>query len=168
MPAFQSALSCSHSTKVSLAITDLQRIKQPYLFSLPKGVSCFCYSHQLNMLLTGSVDRIIRVWCPYVPFKPTALLMGHDSFVVDVMVYFPKGVFLSIDTGGMVRIWDAVWNNCIQFVQLSFPLPANSWEFGPRIFFTGELGRSIRSTCANYVASFGLVPAGDSEHQGLG
>ena len=168
LPSLQSAISCSHSPRVSLAITDLQRIKQPYLFSLPKGVSCFSYSQQLSLLLTGSVDRIVRVWCPYVPFKPTALLMGHDAFILDVRVYYPKLVFLSMDTGGMVRIWDATWNNCIQFVQLVFPLPSNSWEFGQRSFFTGEVSSSLHSTCANYVASFGLVPGtGDSEFQGL-
>ncbi|KAI6657034.1 WD repeat-containing protein on Y chromosome-like isoform X3 [Oopsacas minuta] len=168
LPSFQSAITCSHCTKVSLAITDLQRIKQPYLFSLPKGISCFCYCNQLTLLLTGSVDRIVRVWCPYVPFKPTALLMGHEAFITDVMVYYPKGVFLSLDTGGMVRIWDAIWNNCIQFVQLVFPLPSQSWEFGPRSFFTGEVSSSLHSTCANHLASFGLAPGtGESEFQGI-
>lgn len=52
-----------------------------------QGVECFDYSKRLNILVTGSADHQVRVWNPYVTHKPVAVLSGHATGVIGVMVH---------------------------------------------------------------------------------
>lgn len=37
------------------------------VFRVPKGVQAFSFCKRKNVLLTGGMDRVIRVWNPYLP-----------------------------------------------------------------------------------------------------
>ena len=47
---------------------------------------CFDYCHQLDVLVTGSLDHVVRVWNPHVPSRPMARLTAHAAVVLDVLV----------------------------------------------------------------------------------
>ncbi len=66
----------------------------PTVFPL-QGVLCFDYSHQLEILVTGSIDHVVRLWNPYVPSKPMAVLRGHSTAVLDVVVASGCGLIFS-------------------------------------------------------------------------
>ena len=37
------------------------------VFKVYKGVKCFDFSKDKNIIVTGGMDRIVRLWNPYVP-----------------------------------------------------------------------------------------------------
>ena len=37
------------------------------VFRVYKGVKCFDFSKNKNIIVTGGMDRIVRMWNPYVP-----------------------------------------------------------------------------------------------------
>ena len=61
-----------------------------------QGVQCFDLSKALNILVTGSLDHRVRVWNPYVPAKPTAVLDGHTMGIVDVILHEKLGLIISL------------------------------------------------------------------------
>lgn len=50
------------STKVTQRATSNQTI-----FTVPKGVMTFDFCEKRNLLVTGGMDRLLRMWNPYVP-----------------------------------------------------------------------------------------------------
>ena len=51
-----------------------------------QGVSCFSYSSILEVLATGSLDHMVRLWTPFSPHHPVALLTSHATAVVGVVI----------------------------------------------------------------------------------
>ena len=51
-----------------------------------QGVECFDYSKQLNILVTGSLDHLVRIWNPYVVARPVVVLKGHNTGICDVVL----------------------------------------------------------------------------------
>ena len=51
-----------------------------------QGVSCFSYSHALEVLATGSLDHLVRLWTPFTPQQPVAVLTGHSTAVVGLVI----------------------------------------------------------------------------------
>lgn len=60
-----------------------------------QGISCFDYSRNWNVIATGSVDHIIRLWNPVSTFKPMALLKGHTMAVLGVLIHEELGQVIS-------------------------------------------------------------------------
>ena len=60
-----------------------------------QGVKCFDYSRELDVIATGSADHRVRLWDPYVPSRPMAVLVGHDTMVIDVAVHSNLKVLFS-------------------------------------------------------------------------
>ncbi|WAQ98705.1 WDR49-like protein [Mya arenaria] len=57
------------------------------VFKVYKGVKCFDFSKDKNIIVTGGMDRIVRLWNPYVPGKPTAMLRGHSAPIFFLFVW---------------------------------------------------------------------------------
>lgn len=55
-------------------------------FHVNKGVLCLTYDPEWNLIVTGSRDCDVRVWNPYVVAKSSAVLKGHTSAVLQVLV----------------------------------------------------------------------------------
>ena len=51
-----------------------------------QGVSCFAYSHSLEVVATGSLDHNVRLWTPFSPQQPVATLSGHTTGIVGVTI----------------------------------------------------------------------------------
>lgn len=73
--------------------TCLHMVRRP--FSPTQGVICFDYRHDLGLLVTGSMDHSVQLWDPYVPSRPMAVLSGHASAVLDVIISRDLGLVFS-------------------------------------------------------------------------
>nr|XP_023477104.1 LOW QUALITY PROTEIN: WD repeat-containing protein 64-like [Equus caballus] len=70
------------------------------------GVKTFSFCKRRNLLLTGGLDRIIRVWNPYLPRKPTGMLKSHTAPVSYIQVSAEDNKIFSTSTDNAVKIWD--------------------------------------------------------------
>ena len=49
-------------------------------------MSCFSYSHHLEVVATGSLDHVVRLWTPFSPHQPVACLSSHTTGIVGVAI----------------------------------------------------------------------------------
>lgn len=42
------------------------------------------------------MDHLVRLWNPYVPSKPTAVLQGQSTTVQDLLIYEEAGLLFSL------------------------------------------------------------------------
>ncbi|KAI0223371.1 WD repeat-containing protein 49 [Lamellibrachia satsuma] len=126
-------MSSSACPRNSLAVTHVERKKKTYVFKSNKGVECFDYSRSLNIIVTGSLDHIVRVWNPYVTSKPIGVLVGHSMGVVDVVIHNTSGHIFSCSKDAVLKVWDTKDYTCIQTIFLKFPtnLAGRLPEYGP-------------------------------------
>ncbi|WAQ98681.1 WDR49-like protein [Mya arenaria] len=58
------------------------------VFKVYKGVKYFNFSKDKNIIdFLSQVDRVVRLWNPYVPGKPTAMLRGHSAPIFFLFVW---------------------------------------------------------------------------------
>ncbi|XP_044925556.1 WD repeat-containing protein 64-like isoform X2 [Mustela putorius furo] len=79
------------------------------VFHIYKGVKAFSFCKRKNLLLTGGMDRIIRVWNPYLPGKPTGMLKSHTAPVIYIHVSAEDNKIFSMSTDNtikVVKVWD--------------------------------------------------------------
>ncbi|CAI5773096.1 repeat-containing on Y chromosome-like isoform X1 [Podarcis lilfordi] len=82
------------------------------VFRVHKGVKTFALSKKNNLLVTGGMDRIIRMWNPYMPGRPTGMLRGHMAPVFYVHISEEDKIF-SMSTDNTVKIWDVEDQTCL-------------------------------------------------------
>lgn len=82
------------------------------IFSCNRGVKTFCHASQHSLLVTGGIDRIIRLWNPYIPGKPVALLRGHTAQVSHLNIV-TDGRLASLSSDSLLKIWDLVNQFCL-------------------------------------------------------
>ncbi|XP_043929175.1 WD repeat-containing protein 49-like [Protopterus annectens] len=83
------------------------------VFRVYKGVKTFSFCKTNNLLVTGGMDRTIRMWNPYVPGKPTGLLRGHTAPVVFLQIVMEDKRIFSVSTDSNVKIWDIQDQTCL-------------------------------------------------------
>jgi WD40 repeat protein len=76
------------------------------VFKIHKGVKTFDLCAEKNVLVTGGMDRIIRLWNPYIPSRPIARLRGHNApvFLVKVAVEDNRLFSISADKTVLVSL----------------------------------------------------------------
>ncbi|XP_073779939.1 cilia- and flagella-associated protein 337 isoform X1 [Danio rerio] len=131
-------VSDERSTKVTQRATCNQTI-----FIVPKGVTTFDLCKNLNLLVTGGMDKVVRMWIPYVPRNPTGILKGHSAPVAYVCVTSENGHIYSVSTDNTAKIWHIKDQTCL------FTAHPNSSQI------KGELSACIYSSAAKglYIAS---------------
>ncbi|CAF1662168.1 unnamed protein product, partial [Adineta ricciae] len=74
------------------------------VFKVQKGVRTFDLCTEKNVLVTGGMDRIVRIWNPYLPSRPIARLRGHNApvFLVKIAVEDNRLFSISIDKAVLV------------------------------------------------------------------
>nr|XP_060623127.1 WD repeat-containing protein 64-like [Anolis sagrei ordinatus] len=82
------------------------------VFRIHKGVKTFAFSKKNNLIVTGGMDRIVRMWNPYVPGRPTGMLRSHMAPIVYVCVSEEDKIF-SVSTDNTIKIWDVEDQTCI-------------------------------------------------------
>ncbi|XP_076818537.1 cilia- and flagella-associated protein 337-like isoform X2 [Clavelina lepadiformis] len=96
----------------SMAAQRRQKTDQS-VFYVYKGVKTFDFCTATNIVATGGMDRIVRLWNPYVPQKATGLLRGHSSPVVFISIDGEDGRIFSISADKCLKCWDLVEQNCL-------------------------------------------------------
>ena len=74
--------------------------------------------------MTGSIDHVVRLWNPYVPSKPMAVLKGHTAAVLDVVVASGCGLIFSYSHDAV-----SIMPECISTSRLKLmfkPLPPHA------------------------------------------
>ncbi|XP_069859417.1 cilia- and flagella-associated protein 337-like [Dipodomys merriami] len=83
------------------------------VFHIYKGVKVFSFCKRKNVLLTGGMDRIIRVWNPYMPRKPTGMLRSHTAPVSYIHISSEDNKIFSMSIDNTVKIWDLETHSCL-------------------------------------------------------
>ncbi|XP_016416478.1 WD repeat-containing protein on Y chromosome [Sinocyclocheilus rhinocerous] len=96
------------STKVAQRATSNQTI-----FTVPKGVTTFDFCKNRNLLVTGGMDKLLRMWMPYVPRKPTGILKGHAAPVSYLCIASEDGHIFSVSTDNTAKIWHIKDQTCL-------------------------------------------------------
>ncbi|ESO83976.1 hypothetical protein LOTGIDRAFT_108617 [Lottia gigantea] len=107
LPDNDAIISSSGSSRSAVVIAD--------------GVECFDHNRNLNILVTGSMDHYIRVWNPYVTSKPTAILSGHSTGVIGVVIHESFAQVFSYSKDAVIKVWDVKEQTCVQTIVLKFP-----------------------------------------------
>lgn len=132
IPFKEFVISCSGSGKDSLVVRDIDdKKRKTYTFKVAKGVECFDYSHNLNVICTGGVDHAVRLWNPYVTAKPVAIMKGHLSFIIDLAIHEALEQVFSYDKDGVLKAWDIKEQACLQTIVIRFPFGHRNPEHGP-------------------------------------
>ena len=74
------------------------------IFKVHKGVKTFDLSTAKNVLVTGGMDRVVRLWNPYLPSRPVARLRGHNAPVFLVKIAAEDNRIFSISTDKTVLV----------------------------------------------------------------
>uniref|UniRef100_H3B9M3 Uncharacterized protein n=1 Tax=Latimeria chalumnae TaxID=7897 RepID=H3B9M3_LATCH len=82
-------------------------------FKAYKGVKTFDFCKERNVLVTGGLDRIIRLWNPYVPGWPTGLLRGHSAPIFFLCLEPEDNRIFSVSTDNTVMVWDVEDQTCL-------------------------------------------------------
>nr|XP_020644216.1 WD repeat-containing protein on Y chromosome-like [Pogona vitticeps] len=82
------------------------------VFRVHKGVRAFALSKKNNLIITGGMDRIIRMWNPYMTGRPTGMLRGHMAPIFYVHISEEDKIF-SVSTDNTVKIWDVEDQTCL-------------------------------------------------------
>ncbi|XP_028973782.2 WD repeat-containing protein 49-like [Esox lucius] len=83
------------------------------VFPVYKGVTTFDLSKQHNLLVTGGMDRVLRLWNPYVPGKPTGFLKGHSSPIFYLCISSEDNCIFSVSMDNNAKIWDIQDQSCL-------------------------------------------------------
>ncbi|KAK2191768.1 hypothetical protein NP493_46g07030 [Ridgeia piscesae] len=116
-PELRCFASCSASSNTSFFLEEIDRIYDDIPLRevpIPKGVNAFDYCARANVLATGGVDKVIRVWHPHIFSRPTGKLIGHLFTIVDITMNEKDQHIISLSTARVFRIWDIQTLTCLQ------------------------------------------------------
>ncbi|XP_039174847.1 EF-hand calcium-binding domain-containing protein 8 [Crotalus tigris] len=120
IPQLNLVASCTPAEKSAMALTSLPLHNigklQSALIVLRKGILCFDYSPEMNIVVTGGYDPLIRIWNPYVTNSPITQLKGHLTAVTHIMINRQKKTIVSISKDKNIRVWDLLDHFCLQSI----------------------------------------------------
>ncbi|XP_067323171.1 EF-hand calcium-binding domain-containing protein 8 [Anolis sagrei] len=112
--------SCTPVENSAMALTYLpthiEGKIQSAVIVLKKGILCFDYSPELNILVTGGYEAEIRIWNPYVTSSSITQLKGHGTAVTHIMINRERATIVSISKDKNIRIWDLLDHICLQSI----------------------------------------------------
>ncbi|XP_015281661.1 PREDICTED: EF-hand calcium-binding domain-containing protein 8 [Gekko japonicus] len=120
IPQLNLVASCTPADKTAMVLTSLPLHNvgktQSAVIVLKKGILCFDYSSEMNILVTGGYDPLIRIWNPYVTSSPITQLKGHTTAVTHIIVNKQRNTIVSISRDKNIRIWDLLDHFCLQSI----------------------------------------------------
>ncbi|KAM9359600.1 LOW QUALITY PROTEIN: cilia- and flagella-associated protein 337 [Symphorus nematophorus] len=84
------------------------------VFTVHKGVKTFDLSQKHSLLVTGGMDRHIRMWNPHFSGKPTGILKGHCAPIIYLHISSEDSQIFSVSIDNAVKIWD-IQDQCCLF-----------------------------------------------------
>ncbi|KAL2104306.1 hypothetical protein ACEWY4_001174 [Coilia grayii] len=118
LPELNAVATCCASDQTAMVLTSIPHSHKAKVynsaFQLRKGILCFDYSAEFNIIVTGGFDRIVRVWNPYVTNCATCQMKGHSAAVTHISVNGKINKIISISKDKNVRVWDLQDCACLQ------------------------------------------------------
>ncbi|XP_051521458.1 WD repeat-containing protein on Y chromosome [Myxocyprinus asiaticus] len=94
--------------------TPLQRAAgDQTVFTVCKGVMTFDFCKSHNILVTGGMDRLLRMWNPHVPGWPRGILKGHNASISYLCIASEDGHIFSVSTDNTAKIWHIQDQTCL-------------------------------------------------------
>ncbi|CAG9838469.1 unnamed protein product [Diabrotica balteata] len=118
------------------------------------GCNCFSFSTTLNILVTGSDDKTIRVWNSVLASNTIAVFTGHQQKIIDVAIMDNQKTILSFSEDGILKLWEINENKCLQTINIEFPafnILGKRIEFGRRNIYPGAKRSSKYLRCKNNI-----------------
>uniref|UniRef100_A0A8C5P9P0 Uncharacterized protein n=1 Tax=Leptobrachium leishanense TaxID=445787 RepID=A0A8C5P9P0_9ANUR len=109
----ESGSTSSRRTLMAMNVPPKRNINDESPFKVKRGVKTFDFSKESNLLVTGGLDRIVRIWNPYVPGWPTGLLRGHSSPINFLCIGDENTRIYSVSTDCTVMVWDVDEHTCL-------------------------------------------------------
>ncbi|XP_059147983.1 WD repeat-containing protein 64-like isoform X2 [Physella acuta] len=117
-PKLKCFASCSQSSRSSFLLEKVDRIffskDEPKVASIRNGVNCFDYCARANIIATGGIDKILRLWHPHIYSRPSGRLIGHLFTIVDIAINETDQHIISLSTARVFRVWDIHTLTCLQ------------------------------------------------------
>jgi WD40 repeat protein len=111
-----SFMSCSCDSKAAVVLGSMFGRNDRTNFRISKGVNAFDYSQDWNCIVTGGVDRLIRIWSPHVNSKPTSVMKGHNVAITHLTLCEKDAHIYSLSKDKMFKVWDLRDQSCIQTI----------------------------------------------------
>ncbi|XP_054845639.1 WD repeat-containing protein 49-like [Eublepharis macularius] len=83
------------------------------VFKVYKGVKTFDFCKEKNVLVTGGLDRNIRLWNPYIPGWAVGILRGHTSPIGFLGIVHGSAKVLSVSLDSTIKVWDTEVHSCL-------------------------------------------------------
>ncbi|KAM4590287.1 cilia- and flagella-associated protein 337 [Fundulus diaphanus] len=83
------------------------------IFSVHKGVKAFDLCQKHCLLVTGGMDRLIRLWNPRFSEKPNGILKGHSAPIFSLCISSEDSRIFSVSTDSTVKIWHIQDQSCL-------------------------------------------------------
>ncbi|XDV45159.1 hypothetical protein PO909_013298 [Leuciscus waleckii] len=153
-------ITSSESPASSVVIMDVNQKRAKYIWRTEKGVKCFDFSLSLSLLVTAGVGPVVRLWNRFVTSRPTAVLHGHKTSVVDVVIHQALGKIFSYSKDAVLKIWDIPSQKCVKTFHLKFPniqvgVTPEQGSFPLLLNLTAD--PVLLVTCKEYLAVFQLT-----------
>lgn len=76
------------------------------------------FFHDVNeekqLLFTGGPDCLVRIWNPFDPKKPNAILRGHQTTVCTILSLKNNNQLFTLSKDRCIKLWDCESHLCIQ------------------------------------------------------
>ncbi|XP_075330688.1 cilia- and flagella-associated protein 337 [Odontesthes bonariensis] len=101
--------------KIPLSQTpQVRRSCDQTVFTIYKGVKTFDLCKEHSLLVTGGMDRLIRLWNPHFSGKPLGILKGHSAPIFFLSISSEDSQIFSVSTDATVKIWH-IQDQCCLF-----------------------------------------------------
>lgn len=134
-------------------------------FNVPKGARSFDFSRQSNVLVSGGVDCLIRIWNPHVNYRANAILEGHKASIIRLSIQTSSSscrhdgeterpvqqFIISLSDDAVLKLWSLHTHTCMVTLQRAYldidryhPITAHYYDaHSATILFANEQLRSI-------------------------
>lgn len=155
LPQNHSIITCSIASQNSLVMRDIDGRRKSYIFNLMKGITCFDFSFDMNLLVTGSPDHGVRFWDPYVPTSPVSTRMEHLAPVLDVLIHKDMKLVYTFSRDLVLCVWDIYEFTLYQNINVKFPFSQRQPDFSTTIL-TLTSPSQLTVMCNEYIAVFSV------------
>eukprot|EP00730_Choanoeca_flexa_P005469 TRINITY_DN11952_c0_g1_i7.p1 TRINITY_DN11952_c0_g1~~TRINITY_DN11952_c0_g1_i7.p1 ORF type:complete len:1165 (+),score=193.90 TRINITY_DN11952_c0_g1_i7:77-3571(+) len=137
------------------ASSGLRRNPNERVFKINKGAKTVVFSDKNNLLITGGLDRHIRLWNPHVDHRASGTLKGHSAPIVRVAVD-EKDLIFSLSSDLEIRIWDMLDMSCLTILSRR----RHCIPMEPSYMFFDANSKTLILTTENY-HTLSLAKSGD-------
>ncbi|XP_067097018.1 WD repeat-containing protein on Y chromosome-like [Osmerus mordax] len=120
LPDLNAIATCCLSDQTAMVLTTVPHSQKAKVynsaFQIRKGILCFDYSPEFNILVTGGFDRTVRIWNPYINNCSISQMKGHSAAITHIVVNGSDNKIISISKDKNVRVWDLQGCTCLQSI----------------------------------------------------